>query len=116
MMSDNLIITIIAISCILFLIVTIVLKRGRIPEKYALLWYFMIAILLLVAIIPGVFSYIASKLGFYPMSNFIIGIFIGVLILLTMALTVMMAGQKKKTTLLIQEISLLKEEVKKQKK
>ena len=46
------------------------------------------------------------------MSNLIIGIIVGVLILLTMALTIMIAGQKKKTMLLIQEISILKSEIK----
>ena len=50
------------------------------------------------------------------MSSFVIGIFIGILIMLTMALTIMIAGQKKKTTLLIQEVSLLKEEVEKLKR
>ena len=50
------------------------------------------------------------------MSNLIIGVIIGILLLLTMALTVMIAGQKKKTTLLIQELSILRHEVKENEK
>ena len=41
----------------------------------------------------------------------VVGIFIFVLLMITISLTVMIAGQKKKTTMLIQEISLLKHEV-----
>ena len=44
---------------------------------------------------------------------FIIAIILGTLIILTMALTIMIAGQKKKTTLLIQELSLVKSRIKK---
>ena len=47
------------------------------------------------------------------MSNLIIAIILGTLIILTMALTIMIAGQKKKTTLLIQELSLVKSRIKK---
>ena len=38
-MSLNLILTMICASLILVIITTHFLKKGRIPEKYALLWY-----------------------------------------------------------------------------
>ena len=96
-------------SCILP--TTYVLKKGRIPEKYSLLWYAFSLIILFVSLFPNLFTFISKKLGFEVMSNFIIAIIIGSLLLLTMALTIMIAGQKKKTTMLIQEISLLKEKI-----
>ena len=65
----------------------------------------------LLSLFPNLFTFISKKLGFEVMSNFIIAIIIGSLLLLTMALTIMIAGQKKKTTMLIQEISLLKEKI-----
>lgn len=112
-MQINLIITLIAVALFLIIITTYILKKGRISEKYSLLWYGVALILLLVAVFPNLFIFVSKKLGFEVMSSLIIGILIGVLILLVMALTVMIAGQKKKTTLLIQEISLLKNEVNK---
>lgn len=112
-MSLSLTITLIIVSIFLIILTTHFLKKGRIPEKYSLLWYSFSLIILLVGIFPNLFSFISEKLGFEVMSNLIIGIIIGVLILLTMALTIMIAGQKKKTTLLIQEISLLRREIKK---
>ena len=54
-------------------------------------------------------------LGFELLSNMVLCIFITVLIFVTIILTVMMAGQKKKTTLLIQELSILKAELEKKK-
>ncbi len=112
-MSQNLTLTLIIVGIALVVLTTIILKKGRISEKHALLWYAMSLIIILAGIIPQVLVEISQKLGFTVMSSFVIGIFIGILIMLTMALTVMIAGQKKKTTLLIQEISLLKAEVEK---
>lgn len=115
-MSESLMITLIVVSIGLFAIITYVLKKGRIPEKYSLLWYFFAIIILLTSLFPKLFSWISSILGFEVMSNLIIAIIIGVLLLITMALTVMIAGQNKKTTLLIQELSILKSDVDKIKK
>lgn len=112
-MPKNLTLTLIVVGLALVVLTTIILKKGRISEKHALLWYAMSLIILLAGVIPQVLTEISKKLGFTVMSSFVIGIFIGILIILTMALTVMIAGQKKKTTLLIQEVSLLKEEVEK---
>ena len=110
-MSESLTITLILAGITLIILTTIVLKKGRIPEKYSLLWYAFAIFVLLVGIFPNLFSSISETLGFEVMSNLIIAIIIGGLILLTMALTIIIAGQKKKTTMLIQEISLLKDEV-----
>lgn len=112
-MQIKLVVLMIVISTILFVITSVILKKGRIPEKYALLWYAMVVLIFLFALFPNLFVKIAKSLGFYPMSSFIIGIFIGMLVLMVMALTVMAAGQKKKTTLLIQELSILKSETEK---
>lgn len=111
-MSLNLTTTLVVVSIFLIILTTYFLKKGRIPEKYSLLWYCFSIIILLVGIFPNLFNFVSEKLGFEVMSNLIIGIIVGVLILLTMALTIMIAGQKKKTMLLIQEISILKSEIK----
>ncbi len=110
-MSQSLTITLIVSSIFLMLLTTYVLKKGRIPEKYSLLWYVFSLIILLVGLFPDLFTWLSNKLGFEVMSNLVIAIIIGSLLLLTMALTIMIAGQKKKTTLLIQELSMLKEKV-----
>ena len=107
-MSLKLTITLIVVAILLILLTTHFLKKGRIPEKYSLLWYAFSLIILLVGLFPQIFTFISDKLGFEVMSNLIIGVIIGLLILFNMALSIMVAGQKKKTTLLIQELSILK--------
>ena len=112
-MPLNLIIALITFSVVLFIITTIILKKGRMPEKYSLLWYFISLVIFMVAVFPNTFAFITETAGFQTMSNMIIGIVLVLLTFLTMALTIIVCGQKKKTTLLIQEISLLKSEIKK---
>ena len=112
-MSLSLTITLVVVAIILIILTTYFLKKGRIPEKYSLLWYVFSLIIMLVGIFPNLFGIVSSTLGFQTISNLIIGIIIFLLMLLNMALTIMIAGQKKKNTLLIQEISIIKSEIKK---
>ncbi len=99
------------VSLILLIIIFIILKKGRIPVKYSLIWIFASIIILLLGLIPNLFWSISKFIGFVTMSNMIIGIFIFVLLLITLSLTVIVSGQKKKNTLLIQEISILKQKM-----
>ena len=98
----------IAFAFILLFVTTMVLKKGRIPIKYSLLWYLSGVIILAVAIFPFSIECITTLIGFKTTSNFVIGIIISLLLFLTMSLTIITSGQKKKITLLIQEVSILK--------
>lgn len=112
-MSNSLIITVIIFAFILGLSVLYLLLKNRIPVKYALVWLFSTIVIIIIALIPNLMEKLAKLLGFELLSNMVLCLFIAILMFLTLILTVMMAGQKKKTTLLIQELSLLKAEVKK---
>ena len=101
-------------ALILLFVTTMVLKKGRIPIKYSLLWYFSAAIILAVSIFPFSIEWLASIIGFKTISNFVIGIIISILLFLTMSLTIITSGQKKKITLLIQEVSMLKSKLEKE--
>lgn len=110
-MSMNLIISLLLFSLLLIILTTYFLRKGRIPEKYALLWYCFAIIIIIVSFFPGILSFFANMLGFKLMSNMVLIILIGILFMLAMALTIMIAGQKKKTILLIQELALLKSRI-----
>lgn len=112
-MSNRLIITVIIFAVILGISVLYLLLKNRIPVKYALIWLFSTIIIIVVAVIPNLMEKLAKLLGFELLSNMVLCLFIAILMFLTLVLTVIIAGQKKKTTLLIQELSLLKSEVKK---
>ena len=110
-MSLGTIITVVATGLLLLFIILFLLKRGRIPVKFALLWIFISVILLLVGLFPEIISSVAGLFGYKTMSNMLIGILISMLIFITIALTIIVSGQKYRITLLTQELSMLKEKV-----
>lgn len=112
-MSLKLRISLFAFSILLAIITTVVLRKGRIPIKYSLLWYFSSLVVFLVAIFPFTIEFVANMLGFTTLSNLITAMIIAILLFLTMSLTIIISGQKKKITLLIQEVSILKEKINK---
>ncbi len=110
-MSVSLRILLLVFSIVLALVTTVVVKRGRMPIKYSLLWYFSSLIIFILAVFPFIIEWVAELFGFITLSNLITSIMIGILLFLTMSLTIITAGQKRKITLLIQEVSMLKEKV-----
>ena len=102
-------------AIILFIVVTHLLKKEKLPEKYTILWYIFSLVILLIGIVPQFLEIISKAFGFEVLSNFVIGILITLLTIMCLALSIMIAGQKKKITLLIQEVSILKKEFKEKK-
>lgn len=110
-MGLNLRIAILVVTLILAFVIAKVLKKGTIPVKYSILWWIAVVILLLLAILPSIFTTVASWMGFETISNLVIGVFIVILFFITISLTIIVSNQKRKITLLIQEVSMLKEEI-----
>ena len=69
--------------------------------------------LIILAIWPNSLIVLANLVGFQTVSNMVIGVLLVILFFITMSLTVIVSAQKRKITLLVQEISLLKSEIKK---
>lgn len=107
-MSKVLSIFLLIFSLVLIILTTIFLRKGKIPIKYSLVWYFSACSLLLVSILPRFFEKISSMVGFETPSNFILAIIITLLLFITMSLTIIVSSQKAAITILIQEISMLK--------
>ncbi len=112
-MPLNLRLGVLIIALILTVVVVRILHKGRIPVKYSLLWWLGVLILLFLAIFPNALIKIANLVGFQTVSNMVIGVLLVILFFITMSLTVIVSAQKRKITLLVQEISLLKSEIKK---
>lgn len=112
-MPLNLRLGVLIIAIILAVVVIRILHKGRIPVKYSLLWGLGVLILLFLAIFPNALIKVANLVGFQTVSNMVIGVLLVILFFITMSLTVIVSAQKRKITLLVQEISLLKSEIKK---
>ena len=110
-MSDSLVKGLLIVGIFLIVMVTIILKKGRIPMKFALVWYVPSIAIVLLALFPGLFEYIADFIGFQTISNLVAGFLFVVLFLIIIALTVIIAGQTTKINLLIQEVSMLKKQL-----
>lgn len=111
-MPFNLRVAIFLVACILAFTVMRILHKDLIPVKYSLLWWFAIIILIVLAIWPSFFLLFVDMLRFQTTSNMVIGVFIVILLFITMSLTVIVSSQKKKVNLLVQEVSMLKQEIK----
>lgn len=111
-MPINLRIAIFVVACILVVVVMQILHKEMIPVKYSLLWWIAIIILMVLALWPDFFLLFVNLMSFQTTSNMVIGVFIVILLFITMSLTVIVSSQKNKINLLIQEVSMLKEKVK----
>ncbi|MGM9834528.1 MAG: DUF2304 domain-containing protein [Bacilli bacterium] len=111
-MSTELRVWMCLVSLLFAVIITIILKKGRMPIKYALVWYCADTVVLLTSLFPFLINHISKFFGFETISNFIICLIIVILIFITIVLTIIISGQNVKIKLLIQEVSLLKAKVK----
>lgn len=107
-MTLNTRIAILAVAIILAIVISIILRKDKIPVRYSILWWFVVVILLLLSIFPNMFLFFTKLVGFQTTSNVVIGIFFVILLFITISLTVIVSTQNKKITLLIQELSMLK--------
>ncbi len=110
-MSLPLMIALIVFSVVLITFISILVTNGKIPIKYSLLWYAFSILVLLVGLFPDFFGMIGRIIGFNIMSDLVIGVILVVLIFLNIALTVMIASQRRRINLVSQEVALLKKEL-----
>lgn len=102
---------ILSVTVCLFLLITQLLRKGRIPFKFYLLWLLVVIIMLGIVFFPFVLITFMKLIGFQTLTNFLIGVMFIILFAMLIALTVIVSGQKTKIQLLIQEVSLLKSQV-----
>lgn len=110
-MSFGTVLLVLGTGLLIFLVTLQLLRRGRIPVKFSILWFIVAVILLVVGIFPNFIVLISTRIGFISMSNMLVGILIFLLFAMCIALTVVVSGQATKITLLIQEVSMLKKKI-----
>ena len=84
--------------------------------KYSLVWQVAFGLLLISLLVPNLLNVITKFLGFNLSSNLIIVFFIGILVVINISMTIIISGQTEKIKLLVQEVSMLKKEVKENEK
>lgn len=109
-METNLRLFLIIFALFWFILVSYFLQKRKLPVKYSLIWYAIIFIMLILGASPNMLVKVSNFCGFQAVSSFVVGIILTLLMFITLTLTVIVAEQKKKITMLIQEISMLKHE------
>ena len=97
---------------ILFLVMMIeLIRKNRVALKYALLWLFSGAVMLLLAIFPRLLDRLARLIGVYNPVNALFAIMLCCGLILMISFSVIMSGNKKAVVRLTQEISLLENRI-----
>lgn len=110
-MNLNLIIVSILFSTFIIISILFLLRKKKITIKYSIIWILLFSMLLIATIIPGFLVWVTHLLGFKTASNMVFSLIIGVLVIITIALTVIVSKQDKMIRLLVQEISILKKNI-----
>ncbi len=101
---------IVASGLLLFIVVELV-RRGRLKEKYSLLWLLSGGILLIFSSSRDILEYVSRLLGiFYPPSLLFLVAFL-FLLLITLHFSVVISGLSEKNKQLAQEVAILRQQI-----
>ena len=98
-------------SFIFLIVVLRYVYKSKIKEAYALLWIAATLVTAVFAIFPEQLSSLASVLGIVTPAFALILCMLGSILLLLFQITIIISGHHERITRLLEEISLLKEEV-----
>ena len=115
-MSINLRILLMIFSVSLFILILNYMSKNRLPIRYSIFWLVAPILIFIVGAFPEFVGFFTKLIGFKTTSNLVIGIILAMLIIITLILTMIVSGHKRKIKLLIQEVSMLKSEIEKGKK
>lgn len=107
-MSFSLRIFLIIFSLILTFVIFHLIYRKKIQISFSIFWLFSALLILLVGAFPNFINIFTHLIGFETTSNLVIGIILGILLFNTLLLTIILTEQNNRITLLIQEVSILK--------
>ena len=94
-----------------FVIVIELIRRGRLKERYSLLWLCASALLLVLSLSRDVLEYLSHAMGiYYPPSLLFLLAFL-FLLLITLHFSVVLSGFSEKNKKLAQELALLRQEL-----
>lgn len=105
-------ITLTILSVLFGAFVVFLILKGRLQLKYSLLWLLLCLVMILVAIWPKPIFALSSALGFVNPSNFMIVVGMLLMLAILLSLTVIVSWQSGYIRMLVQEVALLKKELK----
>lgn len=110
-MSMNLRISVLIFVILLVVSIFLILRKGKLSIRYAIVWLLACSIMLLLIIFPNILNLLIKLIGFEVQSNLVFSIFIVILLLINLSVTIILSSQKEKINLLIREVSMLKNQI-----
>ncbi len=95
----------------MFIVVIELIRRGRLKERYSLLWLFASIVMLVLSLSRALLEYVAHALGIYYAPSFLFLIAFLFLLLITLHFSVVISGLSEKNKRLAQEIALMRKEM-----
>jgi hypothetical protein len=93
------------------LLIIELIRRGRLKEKYSLLWLFAGTILLIFSSSRDLLEYVSSLVGIYYPPSFLFLLAFLFLLLITLHFSSVISGLSDKNKQLAQELALLRQEM-----
>ncbi len=98
-------------AIVTFVFVFILLRRGVLREKYAVLWLLFSSAALFFAIFPGALRWISDTLGVVTPANLLFFITVVLLVLVSVQLSYELSRHEARIRRLAEEIALLDQEI-----
>ncbi len=101
----------IAASLSVLIVVIELIRRGRLKERYSLLWLFAGLVLLVLSSSRELLEFVSHRLGIYYAPSFLFLLAFLFLLLITLHFSVVISGLSEKNKRLAQDIALLRQEM-----
>ena len=98
-------------SILTFIFVFVLLRRGVLREKYAVLWLLVSGVAFLFAVIPGALRWVSDLLGIETPSNLLFFVTVVLLVLVSVQLSYELSRHEMRIRRLAEEVALLNDEV-----
>lgn len=106
-MSIQIRVALIALAALLLVGIVRLVFKGRLQLKYSLMWLVLSLLLIVVAVFPGIVTWLAGLLGFLAPSNLVLFAAVFCLLLVCLSLTVIVSWQSRDIRSLIQRVALI---------
>jgi len=97
-------------ATLLFLVLELI-RRGRLKERYSLLWLFSSVVLLILSLSRSLLEFFSQMIGIYYPPSLLFLIAFVFLLLITLHFSAVISGLSDKNKRLAQELALLRQEV-----
>lgn len=100
-----------SVAIIMVVVVLLMLRNGRLKEKYAALWLFIGGLTIVLGIFPGLLEWVSGQLGIVVPVNLLFALSILLLVGVSLHVSHELTVLEEETRILAEEVAILRHEV-----